>query len=106
MLQIADIQLNALDDIKSATQTLEYAVGTNPNYADARVALATLYAKQEKYDDAANLLTGIVSEDKDIQAKINSFISELKDHKNPFANQTAPAEKETKTETAATSTAQ
>ena len=92
LVSIADIQYTAQNDIKTATQTLELAVFTNQNYAEARLALASLYAKQDKFEDAANLLAAVKSSDKDIQARVDALTAELKAGRDPSTTN-VPTEK-------------
>jgi tetratricopeptide (TPR) repeat protein len=110
LIQIASLQQNVLADAKAAQETLEFAVANYPTYAEGRLALSNLYAKEGRYEDAANLLVGIQTEDKDVGEVLKTYIESLKAGKNPFpvntaASTTTPAEKApAKTENAATST--
>jgi tetratricopeptide (TPR) repeat protein len=84
LLSVASLQAGELKDAKAATETLEYAVGTNPNFIEGRYALATLYAAAGKYEDAANLLVGVTKIDDKTTETLTPFIEKLRAGQNPF----------------------
>lgn len=91
LLTVASLQAGELKDQKAATETLEYAVGTNPNYIEGRYALATLYAAAGKYEEAANLLVGVTKIDDKTTENLTPIIGQLKAGKNPFGDTGVPA---------------
>ncbi len=104
LLNIANLQYDGQKDIKAATQTLEYAVGTNPDYIDGRYALSILYTKQGKYEDAANLLVGVIKLDEKTKTTLDPIIEKLRAGKDPFISGSTGAAKATTTAAKATST--
>jgi tetratricopeptide (TPR) repeat protein len=90
LIQVANIQLESKNDIQAATRTLEFAVGANPNSIDARYALSILYARQAKFEDAANLLVGVIALDAQTKNNLDPIIADLRAGKDPFT-QGAPA---------------
>jgi tetratricopeptide (TPR) repeat protein len=97
LLSVASIQAGELKDQKAATETLEYAVGTNPSYIDGRYALATLYASADKYEDAANLLVGIIKINEKTTETLTPIIEKLRKGVNPFTATESSATKATST---------
>ena len=104
LLIIAQVQYLQLNDINAAIVTLEFAVGNNPNYADGRFGLATLYAKQKNFADAAKLLVGIKTDDEKTKQMLDEYIAKLNAGVDPFVSVTKPKTEATATSTKATST--
>ena len=107
LLTIAQLQYIEQKDLNGAVQTLEYLVGNNPTYADGRLALASLYAKTGKYEDASNLLVGIKTDDEKTRLTLDSYIAQLKNNQDPFIDKSGvPIKTATSTaKVSATSTA-
>ena len=107
LLTIAQLQYIEQKDLNGAVQTLEYLVGNNPTYADGRLALASLYAKNGKYEEASNLLVGIKTDDEKTRLTLDSYIAQLKNNQDPFIDKSGvPIKTATSTaKVSATSTA-
>ncbi|MEN9852596.1 MAG: hypothetical protein RI996_539 [Candidatus Parcubacteria bacterium] len=90
LFQIASIQFELQNNVQEATQTILFAVNSHPESIDAKYTLAILYAKQEKFKDAANILSEIVKRDEKAKSALEPLISELLQNKDPFT-QTEPA---------------